>query len=785
MVGAFVPAHCPLTIPWSSLETPLRTGHPFSYRPHIDPCNPDCPQRSFRGYAMNEIIPIIVAIVALFVLLLGAAVIIARFYRKVLQGQALIVNTMKSEPLVTFTGAVVFPIIHRAEVMDISVKTIEIDRRGKEGLICQDNIRADINVTFFVRVNKTRDDVLKVAQSIGCARASDHETLRELFSAKFSEALKTVGKHFDFQDLYTKREEFKDRIIQVIGTDLNGYVLDDCAIDFLEQTPIEALDKDNIMDAEGIRKITQQTSTKNIATNELRQKERMEIGSQNLTADEAIFRFDQRRAEAEAKKAKEISIAQSREQNEAARVASDEEKKTAVIRYKNEEESLVAAEARARGIAVAEKNREREVAIETERVEKARQLEIISREREVELTRIAKEKEVEVQKKEIADVVRGRIAVDKTVAQEEENIKDLRVVAQAKRDKEAVTIAAEAEAQEALVKQVKAAEAGEQVAKHEAKMKLVAAEASLEASDKEARAKIRLAEGVTAERSAEGLATVRVKEADAVATEKVGMAEAKVTLEKMQATAAGEEKQGLARVRVQEAEAEAIQKQGLAKATVVREGKLAEAAGDEQKGLAAARVREAEAVAIEKRGQAEATAVRERLTAEASGLSEKANAMKALDEAGRGHEEFRLRLDKDKAIELERIQMRRQIAEAQAKVLAEAFKQAKINIVGGDGAFFDRFINAASLSHTIDGAVDSSETVKTVFRDYLSGERSLPEDLRDILTRPVLSSSDIQKLSLSGLLMRLAAGTDGPARESIQKLADEAKKLGIDGHLLR
>ena len=734
---------------------------------------------------MNEFIPIIIAIVALFVFGLGAAVIVARFYRKVLQGQALIVNTMKNEPVVTFTGAVVFPIIHRAEVMDISVKTIEIDRRGKEGLICQDNMRADINVTFFVRVNKTRDDVLKVAQVIGCARASDHNTLREFFSAKFSEALKTVGKHFDFVDLYTKREEFKDQIIRVIGTDLNGYVLDDCAIDYLEQTPIEALDKDNIMDAEGIRKITEQTTAKNIQTNELRQKERMEIGSQDLNADEAIFRFDQRRAEAEAKKAKEIAVAQSREQNEAARVASDEGKKTAVVRHKNDEESLVAAEVKARGVAVAEKNREREIAIETERVEKARQLEIISREREVDLTRISKEKEVEIQKKEIADVVRGRIAVDKTVAQEEENIKDLRVVAQAKREKEQITIAAEAQAQESLVKQVKAAEAGEQCAKFNARQKLVLAEADLEASDKQARAKIRLAEGVTAERSAEGLAVVRVKEADATAIEKVGLVEAKVTLEKMQANAEGEEKQGLARVRVQEAEADAIQKQGLAKATVVRETKLAEAAGEEQKGLAEARVREAGAVAIEKTGQAEATAVRERLAAEASGLHEKANAMKALDEAGRGHEEFRLRLEKDKAIELQTIQMRREIAEAQARVLAEAFKQAKINIVGGDGAFFDRFINAASLSHTLDGAVDNSETIKTVFREYLSGEKSLPEDIRQVLTRPALTAGDIQKLSLSGLLMRLAAGADESARANLEKLADQAKKLGIDGELLR
>ena len=81
-----------------------------------------------------------------------------------------VIASDKPEDVDAFTGAIVYPIINRAEVMDLSVKTIDIDRRGKEGLICQDNIRADIKVTFFVRVNKTREDVLKVAQSIGCAR---------------------------------------------------------------------------------------------------------------------------------------------------------------------------------------------------------------------------------------------------------------------------------------------------------------------------------------------------------------------------------------------------------------------------------------------------------------------------------------------------------------------------------------------------------------------------------------------------------------------------------------
>ena len=162
---------------------------------------------------MSGVFLIVVIIVVAALIILGTTLLFARFYRKVEQGKALIVNKMRAEPEVTFTGMVVLPIFHKAEIMDISVKTLEIDRRGKEGLICQDNIRADIKVMFFVRVNKTQDDVIKVAQAIGCVRASDPHTLEELFNAKFSEALKTVGKQFDFVDLYNSRERFKSCLL--------------------------------------------------------------------------------------------------------------------------------------------------------------------------------------------------------------------------------------------------------------------------------------------------------------------------------------------------------------------------------------------------------------------------------------------------------------------------------------------------------------------------------------------------------------------------------------------
>jgi uncharacterized membrane protein YqiK len=126
--------------------------------------------------------------------------------------------------------------------MDISVKKLEIARKGKDGLVCKDNIRADITVAFYIRVEATEESVRKVAQMLTPERVSDMVQLRELFEAKFSEALKTVGKQMEFHELFTERITFRDQIQNTIGKDLDGFFLQDVAIDYLEQTPLEQHD---------------------------------------------------------------------------------------------------------------------------------------------------------------------------------------------------------------------------------------------------------------------------------------------------------------------------------------------------------------------------------------------------------------------------------------------------------------------------------------------------------------------------------------------------------------
>jgi len=649
-----------------------------------------------------------VVIGSVFVVILGLFALVKAFYIKVPQGTALIINDTTSQPKVKFTGGLVLPVIHKKEFMQISLLTLEIDRRGKEGLICRDNMRADITVAFYLRVNETAEDVLKVAKAIGVDRASDKTAVNDLFNAKFSEALKTVGKQIEFVKLFENRQDFRDQIIHVIGNDLNGYVLEDVAIDYLEQTPKSSLDPNNILDAE-------LTANQNIVTNELERNSDLAITKKNVETKEAMLALERQQADAEARQKREIATIQAREQAETQKVQEEERLKAEQARIQTQEQLDIREENRQREVAVAQQNRERAVVIEVEKVTRAKELEIVARQREVELQRIEKEKAIEVEKANIANVVRERVVVEKSVAQEEERIKEVRVVSEAERMKQVTVLTAQAQAEEDLVRQVKKAEAEEAASRHKAVEVTTMAQAELEAASKTAEAKKKLAEAIEVERAAPGLADAKVREVTAAALEKEGLAQARVIAEKMMAEAKGQQEKGLAEARVIEATADANEKQGLADAKVLEERLLAQARGEAQVGAT-------KALVTRDVGTSEADVLRDKLFAEAKGLTEKFTALASLSDQARSHEEFRMQLEKNFEQALAAIEANKSVAKDQSEVLSAALSKANIDIVGGEGAFFDNFAKALSVGKAVEGVAGKSPIVQDLIGKFLSGK---------------------------------------------------------------
>ncbi|MCI5056339.1 MAG: flotillin family protein [Flavobacteriales bacterium] len=683
---------------------------------------------------------VIVATVIVILFIFGIIALISRFYKKAKQGQAL-VRTGIGGVKVSFSGMLVIPVLHKLEVMDISLKSIVISREGKDGLVCKDNMRADIKMAFFVRVNESHSDVKKVAQSVGCERASSKEALNQLFEAKFSEALKTVGKQFDFVELYTERDKLRSEIIQTIGKNLNGYIMDDAAIDYLEQTPIEALDEANILDAEGIKKIIDLTAKQKVQANLIERDKEKIIRQQDVEAREAILELDRQLAEKEEKQKREIATVKAREEAEAAKVQQEERVKSEKARIAANEELLVKEQNKQREVLLAQRAKEKADAVELERVEKDRALEATEREKIVTLAQIEKEKSVEQERKNIQEVIRERVAIEKTVVQEEEKIKDTRALAAAERQKTVAVKKAEESAQAKMVERIKQAEAEREAAEYNAKKKIIDAEAEQASAIQKAEAIKILAEAEAVKEATHGKSEAQVIEAKAFAKKKDGEAHADI----IRLTA--------------EAEADGISKKA-----------DAQAEADKKLGHAEAEVKEALASASEKQG-----------TIDAKVIELKAQAMQKLDGAGKEHEEFKLRLAKEKEVDLAKVNVGKDIAFAQADVMSQALKSAKIDIVGGEQVFFDKLVGAIGNGKMVDRFIDNSETLSEVKSQLLNGgSGNLKENIQNLIKELNISSDDVKNLTVSALLYKMISkSSNGGQKGMLEELYTMAKNAGL------
>ncbi len=664
---------------------------------------------------------------------------------------------------VAFDWMVRLPIVQSYHIVDISVKKLEITRKGKDGLVCRDNIRADITVAFYIRVEATPDSVRKVAQMLTPERVSDINQLRELFEAKFSEALKTAGKQMEFHELFTERTKFRDQIQNTIGKDLDGFLLQDVAIDYLEQTPLEQHDPNNVLDSEGIKKITEITQREKVLANEFSQRTQVQIEKENADADIAKREQKRRNEEDTAKQTRAMTEVRANEEAESTKVVETRRLEVEAKRLETQEAIRLRTEDMNRAVQEREftvkKEKQR---LEQESVQEGEEARV-RRERSVSLAEMEKEIKVadaavEVERKRAVVVAEQKAVVQQ---QEEKTNIEARMTAErvsevtlieaqmnAKRDQVEKVVASEANkeaernhAEAQKIKSIAGAEAAREVALRDAERIQTMADAEAKAADKRRHTMEQEAEGIAAREAAPGLAEARVtiakanaRKLDASATQEVGLAEAQVTKAKG------------------DVQAEVTESQAEAEASGIKDRELAAAAGIEARGLA-----------------------------EAKAIEQKAAAMKLFHDAGQDHEEFKLRLAKDRDVALAEINVQKDIAQAHSHLVGEALKHSNIDIVGGENDFFEKIVRAVGNGKAVDRLVDNSATLTDIKTTFFNGDpEHFKTQLRAWIDAYGLRSEDLKNLSIAALLGKLAAASEGHAEHStIASALNLAKSLGF------
>ncbi|WP_291728455.1 flotillin domain-containing protein [Bernardetia sp.] len=432
-------------------------------------------------------IPAFVFVAAGIILFLVFLVALLRaFLKKASPGTALVKTGFGLQKAsVSTSSAIVIPLLHKIETIDLTVKTVRIRRREHESLSCKDGIRAEVEVDFYIKINSMDEDIRRVASAVGCNRASDIGIIRELFEAKFSDALKTAGSKLTFDSLYQNRTEFKEQIMKALGQDedsdviLNGYRLDDVAIQYLEQLPLSQHDDQNVLDSQGIKEIAQRTASQAEAANlRLREKE-VRIAEQDQAAQTRQLEITQDLEFKSEKQKREIAEAQSRERALAEKTKQEQES--------IEQQALIAREL---AISLANQKKEQESVVAEKAKEQAVSVADENKVKEIELARIRRESEVAEQLREKLKMLEETAKQEAEKIKAEEQAKTVQAVEVANRDKEIEVIKAKQEAETQLTNQRVEADIKAYNLIKNAQSKQEAAELDLKTADKQAQIEV-------------------------------------------------------------------------------------------------------------------------------------------------------------------------------------------------------------------------------------------------------------------------------------------------------
>jgi phosphoribosylaminoimidazole (AIR) synthetase len=138
----------------------------------------------------------------------------------------------------------------------------------------------------------------------------------------------------------------------------------------------------------------------------------------------------------------------------------------------------------------------------------------------------------------------------------------------------------------------------------------------------------------------------------------------------------------------------------------------------------------------------------------------------------------------EKAVKLAAIEIEQKVAEAQAKVLAEAFKNANIELVGGEQAFINNVLNAVGRGKTVDRLINNSDTLTELKKGLLgngsaNGNGGMFSIVRNLIDQTGMKSEDVKNLTLASLLFELRSKVTGDDKSLVSEIMDTVSQLGM------
>ena len=231
-----------------------------------------------------------------------------RYYAKATLDTALVRTGMGGQLVVTDGGCITLPIVHQLQKVSMQTLPLTAARTGKNAALTKDQIRADIQMAFEVRVEPSEDSIATAAQSLGQRIARNGEAVQEVLESTLVDAILNASASRTLDEIHLDRAKFTadvSGIVEAQATRL-GLTIVSASLVSVDQSDFSQLNENNAFNAKGMRKLAELISEERKARIKVETETDVAIREHKLTQHQQELNITRQEREAEISQAEHL-----------------------------------------------------------------------------------------------------------------------------------------------------------------------------------------------------------------------------------------------------------------------------------------------------------------------------------------------------------------------------------------------------------------------------------------------------------------------------------------------
>ncbi|MEM0978602.1 MAG: flotillin domain-containing protein [Pseudomonadota bacterium] len=279
-----------------------------------------------------------IALVLLVIVALIAIWFLQRYYAKASLDTALVRTGFGGRRVVTDGGCLFLPILHHVQKVSMGALAFSITREGREAVLTRDQMRADVQFEFELRVAPTDEGIASAAQALGARIARGGETVRDVFAGSLVDAIQRAAAARTLEDIHLDRSGFSDDVATVIEAQAAklGLTLVSVSLIAVDQSDLSQWNENNAFNAQGMRRLAELVADQRKERIRIETEAEVAVRTSKLAQHQKQLQLQREEREAEISQAEHLARLEADAKSREDQARDEAERAAQTIRIENE-----------------------------------------------------------------------------------------------------------------------------------------------------------------------------------------------------------------------------------------------------------------------------------------------------------------------------------------------------------------------------------------------------------------------------------------------------------------